>query len=68
MLEGQIMQIKYLRDAPLGKAGDIANVDDNVGNVLIILGYAEIYESKKRKTKADNQNTATDNDADFGSE
>ena len=62
------MEIKYLREAPLGKAGEMPKVSENVGNWLVILGYAEIYESKKRKTKADNQNTATDNDADFGSE
>ncbi len=51
------MQIKYLKDAPLGQAGDIHDVPDDQAKVLIILGYAEPYDNKpKRKTKATTEN------------
>lgn len=51
------MKITYLKDAPLGAVGDIADVPDDQANVLIKLGIAkEFNEPKtqtKRKTKAD---------------
>lgn len=51
------MQIKYLKDAPLGQAGDVGNVPDDQANVLIMLGYAERYDDKsKRKTKKSPEN------------
>lgn len=51
------MQIKYLKDAPLGQAGDIHDVPDADARVLIILGYAEPYDNKpKRKTKTTTEN------------
>lgn len=36
------MKIKYLKDAPLGKTGDIADVTDIEGNVLVHLGFAAV--------------------------
>lgn len=36
------MKIIYLKDAPLGKAGDIADVTDIEGNVLVHLGFADV--------------------------
>ncbi len=49
------MQIKYLKDAPLGQAGEIHDVPDADARVLIILGYAEPYDDKpkRQKTKTD---------------
>lgn len=35
------MEIKYLKDAPLGKKGQIATVLDHEAKVLINLGFAE---------------------------
>ena len=55
------MQIKYLKDAPLGKVGDVADVADDQAQILITLGYAKEHPSKEAKArtksdKADNQN------------
>lgn len=47
------MQIKYLKDAPTARAGDIRDVSNNDARILIILGYAEPYKPKpKTRTKA----------------
>lgn len=52
---GDIMQIKYLKDAPLGARGETHEVEDSQAHVLIILGIAESVGDKKPKTtkKAD---------------
>ena len=55
------MQIKYLKDAPLGKAGDIAKVTTTEANVLIRLGIAKAHTPRKRK-KANSESDATDTD------
>ena len=56
------MQIKYLKDAPLGKKDDVAEVADDQANVLITLGYAKEYKSR---AKSDSQNNLlTDNTTD----
>lgn len=34
------MLIEYLKDAPLGKKGQIVNVQDYEGNTLTLLGFA----------------------------
>lgn len=47
------MQIKYLKDAPLGQAGETHEVPDDQAGVLITLGIAEALTDKKPKqTKA----------------
>lgn len=35
------MLIEYLKDAPLGKKGQIVNVQDYEGNTLTLLGFAK---------------------------
>lgn len=56
------MQIKYLKDAPLGKVGDVADVADDQAQILITLGYAKEHPSKeaKARTKSDKADTQTD--------
>ncbi|AKG15610.2 hypothetical protein [Moraxella bovoculi] len=44
------MQIKYLKDAPLGATGEIHEVEDSQARVLILLGIAEPAGNKKPKT------------------
>lgn len=43
------MQIKYLKDAPLGQTGEIQDVPDDQAKVLITLGFAEILTDKELK-------------------
>lgn len=57
------MQIKYIKDAPLGKTGDIAEVADSEAQILITLGYAEEYKDKP-KPKATTTKTATKDKSD----
>lgn len=45
------MKIKYLKNAPLGEVGEIADIDESEANVLIKLGFAENYQEPKPKTK-----------------
>lgn len=45
------MKIKYLKDAPLGKTGDVAEVPNMDANVLIRLGIAEKYTPPKQRKK-----------------
>lgn len=40
------MQIKYLKDAPLGAMGETAEVPDDQAQVLITLGIAKVYDEK----------------------
>ena len=48
------LKIKYLKDAPLGKTGDVAEVPNMDAIVLIRLGIAEKYTPpKQRKKKTD---------------
>ncbi|MFV5640709.1 hypothetical protein [Acinetobacter oleivorans] len=35
------MLVEYLKDAPLGKKGQIATVQEYEGNVLTLLGFAK---------------------------
>lgn len=35
------MLIEYLKDAPLGKKGQIATVQEYEGNILTLLGFAK---------------------------
>lgn len=57
------MQIKYIKDAPLGATGDIAEVADSEAQILITLGYAEEYKDKP-KPKATTSKTATKDKSD----
>ena len=41
------MKIKYLKDAPQAKAGDIKELENTVANVLILTGYAEEHTEEK---------------------
>lgn len=54
------MQIKYIKDAPLGKTGDIAEVQDTEANILITLGYAEEYKAKPKTTSKTTAKTDKD--------
>ena len=49
------MKIKYLRDAPQGNQGDVAEVADMQARVLILRGFAEEHKPRaapKKKTEA----------------
>nr|WP_315041329.1 hypothetical protein [uncultured Moraxella sp.] len=46
------MQIKYLKDAPLGQMGDVAAVADDQARVLITLGYAEMHAKSETKPRS----------------
>ena len=50
------MQIKYLKDAPLGKVGDVADVADDQAQILITLGYAKEHKPRSKSDKTDTQN------------
>ena len=53
------MQIKYLKDAPLGQAGETSDVPDDQAQVLITLGIAEPVANKRLKqTKPKNDKNA----------
>lgn len=53
------MQIKYLKDAPLGAMGETHEVPDDQAKVLITLGFAEVLTDKKPKqAKAKTDKTA----------
>ena len=43
------MKIRYLKDAPQGNVGDVADVEDMAANVLIHLGFAEKIDEKQQK-------------------
>ena len=60
------MQIKYLKDAPLGKVGDVADVADDQAQILITLGYAKEHKQRAKTDKTDTQTdllTPTDTDS-----
>lgn len=45
------MKIKYLQDAPQGKADEVVDLDEIYANALIATGFAEEVEDKpKAKT------------------
>lgn len=53
------MQIKYLQDAPQGKAEEVVDLDEIYANALIATGFAEAYtEEVKPKTKTTKKTTA----------
>lgn len=56
------MKIKYLKEAPQAKAGDIRELENAVANVLILTGYAEAYTEEKPKPKAKAKTTKKDNE------
>lgn len=60
------MQIKYIKDAPLGKTGDIADIAPDQARILIALGYAKEHKPKSKTDKPSNQptDTATDQPTD----
>lgn len=62
------MQIKYLKDAPLGKIGDVGDVPDDQAKILIALGYAKEHKSRTKSDKADDQNDLLTPDTDTDSE
>ena len=51
------MQIKYIKDAPLGKTGDIADIAPDQAHILIALGYAKPYKPKPKTDKQNDQPT-----------
>lgn len=60
------MQIKYIKDAPLGKTGDIADIAPDQAHILIGLGYAKKHQLKAKTDKPSDQptDTATDQPTD----
>lgn len=54
------MYIKYLKDAPLGKAGETADVADDQAKILITLGYAEEHKAKPKAEKSNDNPEPTD--------
>ncbi len=56
------MQVKYLKDAPLNKSGDITDVPDMQANILIRLGIAEHYETPKKKAKTSKKTDTDDSE------
>lgn len=54
------MQIKYLKDAPLGKTGDVADVADDQAKILITLGYAKEYKARIKSDKSDDKAEQTE--------
>lgn len=56
------MQIKYLKNAPLGQMGDIDDIPSDQAQVLIILGIAEALTDKKAKAKKINKTQELDLD------
>ena len=51
------MNIKYLKDAPQGKTGDVVEIDSLYGGVLIATGYAEEVEDKPEPKTATKKTT-----------
>jgi hypothetical protein len=49
------MQIRYLKAAPLGNAGDVAEVIDGHALILIAVGLAEVYEPDAEPVVAQKQ-------------
>lgn len=45
------MKIKYLKDAPLGKKGEVSDVPNMDAKILIKLGIAEKHTTTKRNSK-----------------
>lgn len=45
------MNIKYLKDAPQGKKGDVVELDSVYANALVAMGFAEEYKEEKTKAK-----------------
>lgn len=56
------MQIKYLKDAPLGATGDMQEIPDDQANILITLGFAEkvVDKPKRPKSKSDKADKAAE--------
>lgn len=52
---GGFMKIKYLKDAPAGKKGDVKDVKDYEGRVLIKLGFAILHDKTPLPTKRECQ-------------
>lgn len=49
------MKIKYLKDTHDARAGDVREVEDAQGKVLVLLGTAEPHQAEtKRKSKGKN--------------
>ncbi|ELA08741.1 hypothetical protein MOMA_09286 [Moraxella macacae 0408225] len=42
------MKIRYLKNAPLGQAGDIADIPDDQAKVLIALEIAKNYQESEQ--------------------
>lgn len=62
------MQIKYIKDAPLGKTGDIADIAPDQAHILIALGYAKPHKPKPKADKPGDQPTDTTTDQPTDSE
>ncbi|BAP36675.1 hypothetical protein [Acinetobacter guillouiae] len=43
------MEIKYLKDAPLGKKGEVATVQEHEAKILIALGIAKLQKKSDPK-------------------
>lgn len=58
MLSNQ-MKIKYLKEAPQAKEGDVAEVEALYANAFIAMGYAELYEDTPTANSKDKAKTNT---------
>lgn len=54
------MKIKYLKNAPLAKKGDVAEVQTFQANILIRLGIAEEYKAPAKPKAPTKKKTETD--------
>lgn len=54
------MKVKYLREAPRGNKGDVAEVPETQANVLIRLGIAEEYKAPVKKPSVTKKKTKTE--------
>lgn len=55
------MKIKYLKEAPQGKVGDVADLDPAYANAFIAMGYAEEVKEEKPKTTTKKATVKKDN-------
>lgn len=55
------MKIKYIKDAPQGKTGEVIDIDSLQANALIALGFAEEYKEEKPKSTTKKATVKKDN-------
>lgn len=56
------MEIKYLKDAPLGNKGEVATVQEHEAKILIALGIAKLQKKNDQKLLLNLNGTPVVND------